>query len=387
MVGIDSDLRLNITAGGLGLPSDDESNYYVDLVSADTSHFSYTFGDAYDPDKFTAIAYGNYNQGAINQLLASGYAPDALINSTTRYEEFATDNASQRFVMVGITPTTANAFMEYNSPLMFSGQDLIFASSLNDVVRGFAASDTIEGNGGNDTLYGGNGTADSNDIADIISGGTDHDLIYGNGGNDTLYGGASNMSTGTGNDQFYGGLGTDSIYGQDGDDWLAGGGGLAHPHDQADQIFGGEGNDKLIGNGDNDTLIGGNDIADTGGGNDHLVGGFGNDLLYGCGGDDILIGQIGNDRMVGGAGRDSFVFVGRDGNDTIVDFDSAQDALYLSTSLGFSTASQAIAALNASAIHAPDGTIITFSSSVSLSAGNVFIADPMPFFQPLLGYE
>ena len=60
-----------------------------------------------------------------------------------------------------------------------------------------------------------------------------------------------------------------------------------------------------------------------------LIGDGGNNILVGGAGDDILTGAAGNDTLVGSGGNDTFVFslAGDDGDDTITDFDSANDVL------------------------------------------------------------
>jgi VCBS repeat-containing protein len=103
-----------------------------------------------------------------------------------------------------------------------------------------------------------------------------------------------------------------------------------------DYLYGGNGNDTLSGNGGHDMLSGdnGNDSLFGGSGNDMLFGGNGNDLLDGGAGRDDLHGGNGNDRMSGGEGADSFWFARGGGNDTILDFDVAEDRLVLADGIG-----------------------------------------------------
>lgn len=72
-------------------------------------------------------------------------------------------------------------------------------------------------------------------------------------------------------------------------------------------------------------------------GDDHLYGLEGNDTLNGNNGNDFLDGGIGNDVLVGGFGADTFVFSsapGADNIDTITDFGSGADKLWLSNTTG-----------------------------------------------------
>ena len=83
--------------------------------------------------------------------------------------------------------------------------------------------------------------------------------------------------------------------------------------DFAEALFGKKGNDVLIGND----------------GNDNLAGHKGKDILIGGDGDDILAGGKGKDTLVGGDGADTFVFAGKSGKDTIVDFNVDTDVLQI----------------------------------------------------------
>ena len=105
-----------------------------------------------------------------------------------------------------------------------------------------------------------------------------------------------------------GGQGRDRIFGEEGADTISGG--MGH-----DRLFGGEGNDVL----------------DGGEGNDLLMGGEGDDTLTGGEGDDMLIGGEGDDTLTGGAGADTYVFGEDSGDDTITDFDTANDKIHLTS--------------------------------------------------------
>jgi VCBS repeat-containing protein len=92
---------------------------------------------------------------------------------------------------------------------------------------------------------------------------------------------------------------------------------------------GGNGDDSLLGTAGEDRLSGGNGKDRLFGldGHDRLEGGLGNDHLFGGRGNDLLLGGQGDDLLEGGEGRDAFVFGPRSGNDTIRDFDLANDKL------------------------------------------------------------
>lgn len=64
--------------------------------------------------------------------------------------------------------------------------------------------------------------------------------------------------------------------------------------------------------------------------NDILIGGEGNDSLSGGLFDDKLFGGEGNDELTGGWGADSFYFLKSHGHDSITDFQTGTDTLYIS---------------------------------------------------------
>lgn len=84
-------------------------------------------------------------------------------------------------------------------------------------------------------------------------------------------------------------------------------------------INGTKGNDKLVG----------------GDGNDSLYGSSGDDKLNGGAGDDCLTGGKGDDSLTGGTGADHFLFVNRDGEDRILDFNVSQgDVIHITKDMG-----------------------------------------------------
>lgn len=81
----------------------------------------------------------------------------------------------------------------------------------------------------------------------------------------------------------------------------------------ADTIQGLDGDDYIEGGADNDSLSGGND----------------SDILRGGRGNDTLDGESGNDFLVGGQGNDVFHWRTGGGEDTIGDFDTGEDRIFV----------------------------------------------------------
>jgi VCBS repeat-containing protein len=102
---------------------------------------------------------------------------------------------------------------------------------------------------------------------------------------------------------------------------------LVEGDDDLNVLTGSEQADRIYALGDDDTVNGL-------GGNDWLFGGAGDDHLFGGDGDDLLTGGDGADELTGGAGADQFIFLADSTGgpliaDTILDFDTAEDAINL----------------------------------------------------------
>ncbi|WP_375550985.1 DUF4214 domain-containing protein [Rhodophyticola porphyridii] len=109
-----------------------------------------------------------------------------------------------------------------------------------------------------------------------------------------------------------------------------------------------------------DTLLGsdgGDAITGTAAG-EVISGGQGDDTLNGGTGNDILMDGTGADRLTGGAGRDVFVMTADGIDDTITDFDPAEDVLDLSAYQMFRNLDQITFQTTA------DGCILTFRNEV-----------------------
>ncbi|KQW39466.1 MULTISPECIES: calcium-binding protein [Pseudomonas] len=86
-----------------------------------------------------------------------------------------------------------------------------------------------------------------------------------------------------------------------------------------------------------------------------LYGHDGNDVLVGGGGDDFIVGGGNNDLLVGNEGRDVFVFTAGTGSDTIRDFVSGEDTLYV---YGWTTANPMV-----NQTLQTDGLVVTFDTA------------------------
>jgi large repetitive protein len=201
-------------------------------------------------------------------------------------------------------------------------------------------------------LFGGTGD-------DVIAGGSGNDLLKGNAGNDAIDGGAGDdtLIGDAGNDILNGGTGSNTLIGGEEDDLYeietsknlvveAANAGIDTIQSVVDYSLGvnlenltltgkaivGTGNvldNTLTGNALNNTLDGGE-------GNDVLTGNNGNDILIGGIGNDRLVGSAGRDTLTGGQGKDGFYLTAARGSrDTITDFNSKDDTIFVARS-GFS---------------------------------------------------
>jgi Ca2+-binding RTX toxin-like protein len=263
--------------------------------------------------------------------------------------------------------TTRNELLEGDSGANFlitgaGGNDTLLGKAGDDVLSLFKGSfGELSGGTGDDTLYG-------SDFDDLLKGGKDEDEIIGAGGNDIIRGQshADWMSGGNGDDNIKGGGGNDTLYGDGGDDFLKGG-------TRRDLIDGGDGDDVLVGNSFNDTLIGG----------------AGDDKLLGGGDDDRLEAGTGADTLKGGDGADVFVFVNEAQAGTrnlVTDFDLAEDRLEIASD---ALPGADAAALVAAAQITGQGVLLTLDQGEILlqgmtsTAGLADVIDITPSLDPI----
>lgn len=181
-----------------------------------------------------------------------------------------------------------------------------------------------------------------------------------------------NEKTGTsGEDELSGVIGSDMLFGGAGNDTLAGAGGN-------DTLGGGGGNDQIDGGDDNDLIWGGagNDTLQGGAGNDQLFNGKGDDNVSGGDGDDILWAGTGDDTLTGGNGADTFIFGKNSGNDTLTDFDIAEDTLHLAYSgAGFTSLADVEAAATDTAMDGTSGLLIDLGSGQTIFLSGISVGD------------
>ncbi|MCC5624969.1 calcium-binding protein [Nostoc sp. CHAB 5715] len=187
-----------------------------------------TFGSNYDTslaayqgssvNNLTTIAGNDDTSGLQSQVVFTAVAGQTY--------QIAVDGFRSRQGSINLNLNLAPNYTQIGTV----GNDFLFGTGANDVIRGQAGNDVIYGNGGTDYLQGdaGNDSLYGASGADYIDGGADNDVLYGNGGKDILIGGAGNDLIYGGSDADYilGGAGNDTIYANGGGDFINSGSGL-----------------------------------------------------------------------------------------------------------------------------------------------------------------
>ena len=135
---------------------------------------------------------------------------------------------------------------------------------------------------------------------------------------------------------------------------------------------------------DNIDGLAGNDQIQGDEGDDFLIGSAGDDTLFGEAGNDTLTGGTDNDLLIGGTGIDVFSFGANNGEDTINDFEVANEIIQVDSGLGFVTGQDVFEAITlagdvtgggrfARVTLSPGNTITVFADS-DLTAANFTIA-------------
>lgn len=251
-----------------------------------------------------------------------------------------------------------------------AGDDKLYSGPGDDVLDGEAGNDSMYGCHGDDVYY---VDSEGDKVIEFVNQGNDHvfssisytlpenvenvhlmtddDLnAVGNELDNVLHGndGKNDLSGGAGNDNLYGHAGDDILDGESGADFMVGGEGndIYYVDQAGDTVVecADEGIDTVLTSisytaGDhveNLTLLGDDDLNLTGNelnnllhgndGNNILLGGDGCDQIFAHDGNDILDGGTGNDLLNGGNGFDTYLFGRGYGNDTIVDYDQAENS-------------------------------------------------------------
>lgn len=229
--------------------------------------------------------------GEGNDLLAGGTGADRLAGGggidAASYAGSATGFLAD-LVAVGLNT------WEAAGDVFVSIENLI-GSAFSDNLRGDDGANVLTGGAGDDRLFGRGGD-------DVLIGGAGADLLNGYSGNDT----ASYRSSSTGviADLAVWAVNTGEAAG-DSYVWIENLEGSRFADnlrgdDLANGLAGGAGDDRLFGRGGDDTLTGG-------------------------AGYDLIVGGTGNDTLTGGFNADVFAFGNGFGQDTITDFDAAND--------------------------------------------------------------
>lgn len=217
-------------------------------------------------------------------------------------DTYRVDNAGDRVV-------------EFNS----QGNDHVDASISFSLRSHSQHLETLSLTGNNDINGTGNGlfnTIRGNDGNNILNGAWGNDILIGGGGNDIFRddGGA---------DQMVGGIGNDIYRVDHRGDQIVENHGQGNDHVDASVSFSLRSHSQHL---ETLTLTGTGSIAGTGNGRDNvIIGNRADNRLDGAWGDDTIDGAGGDDILTGGRGADTFIFSDGFGQDTITDFDLAQD--------------------------------------------------------------
>ncbi|MGH8655473.1 MAG: calcium-binding protein [Gammaproteobacteria bacterium] len=260
--------------------------------------------------------------------------------------------------VVGLRTEAALNFTEFRTAFANQGEQLgwVVDSAGKNVMTGTATADSLSGTGGSDAIQGGDGN-------DTLSGNTGNDVLYGEAGADTLYGNAGDdlLLGGSDNDSLDGGLGNDvylfgrgsgrdTVYDYDttagNTDVIR----LAADVLPSDVVVWRGTNDLYLSigavTGSEDRIAITNWFTNTANhieriefadgtvwgtavlGSAPILGTANAEALYGTAGDDLFDGGAGNDTLYGnntstGTGNDTYIPKRGNGQDTIVDSDTA----------------------------------------------------------------
>jgi cysteinyl-tRNA synthetase len=387
----------------------------IDGVGKEDLQFYYENGNASD---FTVQSDDDVNWSMDLLQLALDAGKQVMV------VEYLDDNRQAQHN--GTLSDHADKLWELGIPLYISGNrdlDAVFTqpnsvqyvrlmegSGSDEIFRGTAFGDVIAASGGDDQIWAG----PSDYSSDVFVGGGGNDTIGGGEGNDLLVGGGAidgdnaqlfdftGNASNDGTDRLFGSIGNDTLVGGSWNDGLVDDNGLFDLGEavttggDANRLWAGAGDDLIIGAAGGDTIggsSGNDDIFGEGGddrvfaasGDDSLSGGDGNDTLFSGAGADTVDGGAGNDLIwagggidlfTGDAGADTFAFSANSGQDTITDFDLAEDILrFASESIGFSTVDDVAAAATEDTQNDQAGLLINLSDGNSVFLIGISLTD------------
>jgi Ca2+-binding RTX toxin-like protein len=221
------------------------------------------------------------------------YTPDTDFSGSDSFTYTVQDNegtsSNEARVMVTIeeAPTTTNPVIPnlVTDPLNpvsgTEGNDGLLGTSSNDLLEGLAGNDALSGEAGDDFLDGGEGIDTA--VYQFDPDGVTADLEKGDN---------NGPATGSATDG-YGN--TDGLL-------------------KIENLIGSDFDDELFGDGQVNNLSGRD----------------GNDVIFGLGGNDFIVGGAGADELEGGSGSDNFSYImPSDGGDTINDFETGIDKIFI----------------------------------------------------------
>jgi Ca2+-binding RTX toxin-like protein len=306
---------------GFDFYADATGSYYIAVTRATfwvaedyrirATSSSETSGDDSDSTEFNGGAGKDNLTGTVGDDIIDGLAEADKMAGGSGDDSYTIDNKKDKIIELEDDGTDT----------VTSSIDLTLFGNVEKLILATDGTEALKGRG--------------NTLDNSLVGNTLENSLWGLDGNDTLDGGA-------GNDKMYGGKGDDTYYIDSTDDRISeagtsGGDDTVYAsvdvlkwYSNVETVILTDTTVQAIGN-NGSNLMYGND------GFNHLEGKGGDDEIFGEGGNDDVRGGSGSDDLTGGDGADTFVFdaaLSADKNlDTINDFTSGTDKLWLSKSI------------------------------------------------------
>lgn len=279
--------------------------------------------------------YGGSGNDNIKPWFAEGHFDGGAGKNTIDYSNIAVSPVTLNIDLLNNSAVLADDSPSYAHQEVFNiqnvvgtdGNDTIIGNSQDNMLSGGDGNDSIEAGSGNNQLIGGSGN-------DILVGGTGNDTMIGGDGDDEfrVTGGTGRINDlGKGNDELIVSSGGD-VHAIVVDDWTPG----------TTTVNNGSASLQLqFPNGTAPNIVDLSNVGGTSGweitGNDegnNLTGSDNSDTITGGSGNDTINGGPGADTLTGGNGDDYFVFANFTDMDTITDFGTGNNLLYLDIASG-----------------------------------------------------